>query len=114
MSKTWNVSSEDTRNVKKSVIFFVIEKLAQERRAFTVVFYNPNIYPFKEYEIRKNELISYCKKNNIDFYIDEYYIKDLFKKSLSDKKRLEALFVSESGHSSEKLLGIITHWDLDK
>ena len=45
---------------------------------------------------------------------DEYYIKDLFKKSLVDKKRLEALFVTENGHSSEKLLGIITHWDLDK
>lgn len=57
---------------------YPIKKLISDGYKPVVFFYNPNIYPFKEYEIRKNELISYCKKNNIDFYIDEYYIKEFY------------------------------------
>ena len=41
----------------------------------TIFFYNPNIHPHKEYEIRKNENIRYAKKHNIPF-IDADYDKD--------------------------------------
>jgi len=42
---------------------------------FTVFFYNPNIHPRGEYEIRKNENIRYARKKNIPF-IDADYDRD--------------------------------------
>ena len=41
----------------------------------TIFFYNPNIHPRDEYEIRKNENIRYAKKLNIPF-IDADYDRD--------------------------------------
>ncbi|MCV6599119.1 MAG: epoxyqueuosine reductase QueH [Alphaproteobacteria bacterium] len=38
---------------------------------FTVFFYNPNIFPSKEYEKRKQELIRYCKKIKVPLIIAE-------------------------------------------
>jgi len=42
---------------------------------FTIFFYNPNIHPKEEYEIRKNENIRYAQKRNIPF-IDADYDRD--------------------------------------
>jgi predicted adenine nucleotide alpha hydrolase (AANH) superfamily ATPase len=41
----------------------------------TIFFYNPNIHPQKEYEIRKNENIRFAEKFNIPF-VDADYDKD--------------------------------------
>ena len=41
----------------------------------TVFFYNPNIHPIEEYEIRKNENKRFCDKLGIEF-IDADYDKD--------------------------------------
>ena len=41
----------------------------------TILFYNPNIHPREEYEIRKNENIRFAKKMNIPF-IDADYDRD--------------------------------------
>ena len=41
----------------------------------TLFFYNPNIHPKKEYELRKKDNIKYAKKYNIPF-IDADYDKD--------------------------------------
>ncbi|KIE58158.1 hypothetical protein A946_08175 [Methylacidiphilum kamchatkense Kam1] len=41
----------------------------------TVFFYNPNIHPRVEYEIRKNENIRFAKKRGIEF-VDADYDKD--------------------------------------
>jgi predicted adenine nucleotide alpha hydrolase (AANH) superfamily ATPase len=41
----------------------------------TVFFYNPNIHPVEEYELRKNENKRYCEKNDIAF-IDADYDSD--------------------------------------
>ena len=38
---------------------------------FTVFFYNPNIFPKKEYETRREELIRYCKKMSVPVIIAE-------------------------------------------
>ena len=43
-----------------------------------VFFYNPNIFPYKEYEIRKNELKNYCLKSEIDFFEGTYDIKEFY------------------------------------
>ena len=39
---------------------------------FIVFFYNPNIYPRKEFEIRKEENKQYCEKLGIEFVDVDY------------------------------------------
>lgn len=58
---------------------YPIVKLAQDGYEPIVYFYNPNIYPFKEYEIRRNELREYCEKLNIPYFEGEYDIKEYYK-----------------------------------
>lgn len=50
----------------------VIEKLVQEKRLATVVFYNPNILPFDEYQKRCLENKKVCKIYDIPFIELEY------------------------------------------
>lgn len=45
---------------------FIIKKL-QKHTKITVFFYNPNIYPKKEYNIRMNEVKKYCDKLGVEF-----------------------------------------------
>lgn len=47
----------------------------------TIFFYNPNIHPKKEYEIRKNENIKYAKKLGIDFIDVDYDVQNWFKRA---------------------------------
>lgn len=53
----------------------VMEALIRSEINFSIFFYNPNIHPIQEYEIRKNENINFAKKHNIPF-IDADYDKD--------------------------------------
>lgn len=53
----------------------VMEALISSEINFSIFFYNPNIHPVQEYEIRKEENISFAKKHNIPF-IDADYDKD--------------------------------------
>lgn len=50
----------------------VIEKLAQEKRDFAVVFYNPNIRPLAEYQKRCAENKKVCELYHIPFIELEY------------------------------------------
>lgn len=51
---------------------YPIQKLSSSGFLAEVFFYNPNIYPQKEYEIRKNELKNYCNSANITYIEGEY------------------------------------------
>ncbi|HHF7345673.1 TPA: epoxyqueuosine reductase QueH [Legionella feeleii] len=53
----------------------VMEALLFSKINFSIFFYNPNIHPVQEYEIRKEENIQFAKKHNIPF-IDADYDKD--------------------------------------
>lgn len=53
----------------------VMEALLFSKIDFSIFFYNPNIHPIQEYEIRKEENISFAKLHNIPF-IDADYDKD--------------------------------------
>ncbi len=53
----------------------VMEALVASDIDFTIYFYNPNIHPLKEYEIRKEENIRFAEQYNIPF-IDADYDKD--------------------------------------
>ena len=56
---------------------YPIQKLKEEGYEPVVFFYNPNIFPFEEYEIRRNELKNYCKKLNIE-YLEGKYENEVF------------------------------------
>jgi len=51
---------------------YPIIKLKEDGYECVVFYYNPNIYPVEEYEIRRNELEKYCKKLDIEFYEEKY------------------------------------------
>ncbi|MCX7118057.1 MAG: epoxyqueuosine reductase QueH [Legionellales bacterium] len=53
----------------------VMEALLASEIRFSIFFYNPNIHPLQEYEIRKEENVSFAKKHQIPF-IDADYDKD--------------------------------------
>ncbi|MDP3560270.1 MAG: epoxyqueuosine reductase QueH [Legionellaceae bacterium] len=53
----------------------VMEALLFSKIDFTIFFYNPNIHPQQEYEIRKEENVRFAEKHNITL-IDADYDKD--------------------------------------
>lgn len=53
----------------------VMEALLASNIDFSIYFYNPNIHPVQEYEIRKQENITFAKLHGIPF-IDADYDKD--------------------------------------
>ena len=53
----------------------VMEALLYSAIDFTIFFYNPNIHPKREYDIRKNENIRFAEKYNIPF-VDADYDRD--------------------------------------
>lgn len=53
----------------------LMEAMLESGIPLTIFFYNPNIHPKDEYEIRKNENIRFAEKMNIPF-IDADYDKD--------------------------------------
>ena len=53
----------------------IMEAVAASKIKTTVYFYNPNIHPIQEYELRKEENKRYCQKLDFNF-IDADYDKD--------------------------------------
>jgi len=50
----------------------VMEALIYSEIDFSIYFYNPNIHPRKEYELRKDENVTFAEKHNIPFYDGDY------------------------------------------
>lgn len=50
----------------------IMENLIESSIDFSIFFYNPNIHPQKEYEIRKNENIRFAQKHRIPFIDADY------------------------------------------
>ena len=57
-----------------------MERFAESGIEFTIFFYNPNIHPRREYEIRKEENVRFAKKMNIPFIDADYDRDDWFKR----------------------------------
>lgn len=55
----------------------IIQSLIGQGLSVTVFFYNPNIYPHREYERRKSEVIRYAQKVQVPF-VDADYDEDLW------------------------------------
>lgn len=56
----------------------LIEKMAESGIDLTIFFYNPNIHPKKEYELRKKENIRYAEKLGLDFIDADYDVQNWF------------------------------------
>lgn len=56
----------------------VMEAMQASGIDFTIFFYNPNIHPLKEYELRKEENIRYAEKCGIPFVDADYDRDDWF------------------------------------
>ncbi|HPM14102.1 MAG TPA: hypothetical protein PLK49_01715, partial [Candidatus Dojkabacteria bacterium] len=71
-----------------------------------------------------SQLKKYAKKTNDDYLFlsrdaDIYLIREKFEKAIQEKKgevskRLGVIFITNSGKETEKILGLITAWDLGK
>lgn len=55
-----------------------MERMVESGMDLTLFFYNPNIHPKKEYEIRKTENIRFCEKLGIDFVDADYDVQNWF------------------------------------
>lgn len=58
----------------------IMEGMKDSGIDLTILFYNPNIHPREEYEIRKSENIRYAQKLNIPFIDADYDRDDWFKR----------------------------------
>lgn len=59
----------------------VMERLLEAGIDYTIFFYNPNIHPIEEYEIRKNENIRFAEKHQIPFVDGDYDRDEWFKRA---------------------------------
>lgn len=56
----------------------LMERMKSDGIDVTILFYNPNIHPKKEYEIRKNENIRFAEKLEIPFIDLDYDVQNWF------------------------------------
>ena len=56
----------------------LMEQMLANGIELTIFFYNPNIHPKKEYEIRKEENIRFAEKMNIPFVDADYDVQNWF------------------------------------
>jgi len=68
---------------------YIIEELKNRDFNIAVFYYNPNIFPKKEYKIRKNEIEKFCKINKIKFFEEKENHKNWLEKTLGLKKEPE-------------------------
>jgi epoxyqueuosine reductase len=59
----------------------LIEKIHNSGIELTLFFYNPNIHPLKEYELRKDENKRFADKLKIDFFDADYDVQEWFKRA---------------------------------
>jgi predicted adenine nucleotide alpha hydrolase (AANH) superfamily ATPase len=59
----------------------VMERLLEAKIDYTIYFYNPNIHPVKEYELRKNENIRFAEQHNVPFVDGDYDRDEWFKRA---------------------------------
>lgn len=56
----------------------IMERLSDAGIDYTILFYNPNIHPREEYEIRKNENMRFAEKLGVPFIDGDYNSDDWF------------------------------------
>ncbi|MBN3859044.1 hypothetical protein GKC56_00530 [Neisseriaceae bacterium PsAf] len=59
----------------------IMEALLESEIDYTIFFYNPNIHPVKEYELRKEENKRFAVKHNITFIDADYDMDNWFQRA---------------------------------
>jgi epoxyqueuosine reductase len=59
----------------------VMEAMLASGINYTIFFYNPNIHPLKEYELRKNENVRFAQKFGVPFVDADYDRDDWFERA---------------------------------
>jgi predicted adenine nucleotide alpha hydrolase (AANH) superfamily ATPase len=59
----------------------IMEVLLESDIEYTILFYNPNIHPLEEYEIRKEENKRFAKKYNVPFVDADYDMENWFERT---------------------------------
>lgn len=67
----------------------VIEAMVKAGLELTIFFYNPNIHPKREYDIRKQENIRYAEKLGIGFVDADYDVQNWFARAKGMEKEPE-------------------------
>lgn len=67
----------------------LIERMHRADIRLTIFFYNPNIHPKKEYEIRKQENIRYAQKLGIELVDADYDVQNWFARAKGMEKEPE-------------------------
>lgn len=49
------------------------EKLRADGKDFDILYFNPNIHPYKEFKQRLSTLMEFCKKQQIELFVDKDY-----------------------------------------
>lgn len=49
------------------------EKLAADGKEFDILYFNPNIHPYKEFKQRLSTLREFCEKKQVSLFIDKSY-----------------------------------------
>src|SRR5512140_2496545 len=88
---------EVPQNVKKVLLHTccapcscsIIQRMTASGIEPTVYFYNPNIYPKKEYEHRKQEVLRYIRKMKVPFVDADYESVQWFKATRGHEEDVE-------------------------
>lgn len=109
----------------------VMEAIQASGIQYSIFFYNPNIHPKKEYEIRKGENIRFAEKNGVPFIDADYDTDNWFARAKGMEHEPEkgarctmcfdmrferaALYAHENGYTSlSSSLGISRMKDMDQ
>lgn len=91
---------------------FPTEKLTVEGRNFDILFFNPNIHPYKEFKLRLSTLREFCAKKQYNLIVDKSYpIEDCIRGMLEEstircafcyrmRLRYVASFAVENGYDA--------------
>ena len=58
-------------------------------------------------DMHESEIFKFVSKDKL-----LYEVEDMFEEELRDNKRLSVIFITEAGKTTEKILGMITAWDI--
>ena len=86
------------------------EKLRADGKDFDILYFNPNIHPYKEFKQRLSTLMDFCKKQQIELFVDkEYNLEECVRGMLAEptvrcaycyrmRLRYAAKFAKENGY----------------
>lgn len=97
-----------------------VEGVFSENTLFGALIEDELVYDKNKTTFNDNLIKKYCKLENhvsevFKFISKNSYVEDvkeIFNNSFENKERLSMIFITENGNSKEKLLGILTPWDM--